>query len=450
MRFTLGSDITPPAITDGLMPRRGVGNQADESAVFDFTVDEHGVVKNLQPMHGSKSECDILGAYLANWKFNPAVRGGQPMEVRGRVLFIKGSGDETSNRAITPPGQSQDSESARRQPPAPATNTPAAAAASTRKNPKDGEVYVWIPPGVFAMGCSDGDAECRADEKGTHSEKIETGFWMGQTEVTQAAYQRVMHANPSVTQGDQLPVDNLPWTKALEYCLAVDGHLPSGAEWEYAARGRTSVARYGDLDAIAWHSGNSGQAIHPVGTKEANGFGLYDMLGNVWEWVEDSYDGGSPTARILRGGSALSDSQNARASSRAVVESSLSSAGKGFRCAADWPAPQPLQFRPPTPAPPGTTWEGTHPGGTKPILLRKVDPDYSAKARQAKIEGVVVLSIDIDVTGHPVNPRVVHSLGYGLDEKAIEAVKKWKFEPARQDGKPIQLTVTVEVNFRLL
>ena len=82
--------------------------------------------------------------------------------------------------------------------------------------------------------------------------------------------------------------------------------------------------------------------------------------------------------------------------------------------------------------------------------MRKVDPDYSAKARQAKIEGVVVLSIDIDVTGHPVNPRVVHSLGYGLDEKAIEAVRKWKFEPARQDGKPIQLTVTVEVNFRLL
>ncbi len=302
------------------------------------------------------------------------------------------------------------------------------------------------------MGCSEGDTECRDDEKRTHPEQLESGFWMGQTEVTQAAYQRVMHVNPSAKQGDQLPVDNMPWNKALEYCLAVGGHLPSGIEWEYAARGRAGLtaARYGNLDAIAWHSGNSGQTVHPVAAKEANAFGLYDMLGNVWEWVEDSYDGGSPTARILRGGSAFSDSQNARASSRAVVESSLPSAGKGFRCAADWPAPKRPAPPPASAASSGSQWEATHPGATKPILLRKVEPDYSEKARKAKIQGVVVLVIDIDVTGHVTNPHVTKSLGYGLDEKAIEAVRKWKFDPPKQDGKPFQMTVTVEVNFQLL
>ncbi|MGD0498216.1 MAG: energy transducer TonB [Bryobacteraceae bacterium] len=87
---------------------------------------------------------------------------------------------------------------------------------------------------------------------------------------------------------------------------------------------------------------------------------------------------------------------------------------------------------------------------TRPELVHKVDPEYSEDARKAKYSGTVVLLIEIDSTGHATDIRVGRSLGMGLDEKAIEAVKKWVFVPGRQNGKPVTLPATVEVNFRLL
>jgi protein TonB len=89
-------------------------------------------------------------------------------------------------------------------------------------------------------------------------------------------------------------------------------------------------------------------------------------------------------------------------------------------------------------------------GVTGPALLHKVEPDYTEKARQAKYQGTVLLYIQIDTSGKAINIRVLHSLGLGLDEKAIEAVKKWKFRPASKDGKPVTVESQVEVNFRLL
>lgn len=89
-------------------------------------------------------------------------------------------------------------------------------------------------------------------------------------------------------------------------------------------------------------------------------------------------------------------------------------------------------------------------GVTAPSLLYKVEPEYSEEARKAKYQGVVVLYVEVDPSGKAVNPKVIRSLGLGLDEKAIEAVRKWKFRPGYKDGKPVTVAATIEVNFRLL
>jgi formylglycine-generating enzyme required for sulfatase activity len=183
-------------------------------------------------------------------------------------------------------------------------------------NGKDGQHYVWIPPGSFQMGCSPGDAECYDDEKPAHSVSITKGFWMGQTPVTQAAYERVKGTNPSHFKGENLPVEQVSWDEAKSYCEAAGMRLPTEAEWEYAARAGNGNARYGDLDSIAWYGNNSGNQTRLVGAKEANSWNLYDILGNVWQWTEDwyeAYDGqressdpaGPPSGqnRVLRGGS---------------------------------------------------------------------------------------------------------------------------------------------------
>ena len=89
-------------------------------------------------------------------------------------------------------------------------------------------------------------------------------------------------------------------------------------------------------------------------------------------------------------------------------------------------------------------------GVSAPVLLRRVDPEYSEEARKSKYQGTVLLSIQIDPSGKVNNVRVLHSLGLGLDEKAMECVKKWKFRPGFKDGKPVTTEGQVEVNFRLL
>ncbi len=177
---------------------------------------------------------------------------------------------------------------------------------------------------------------------------------MGQTEVTQAAYQRVTGTNPSHFHGERLPVENLNWDDATAYCQAIGMRLPTSAEWEYAARAGSTTSRYGELDAVAWHLGNSGGRSHEVGQKHPNPWGLYDMLGNVWEWVADWYDEGyyprSPSQdppgsssgqyRTLRGGSWGYVPKSARASFYAWFRPSSRNyyiLDDGFRCAGNLP-----------------------------------------------------------------------------------------------------------------
>jgi formylglycine-generating enzyme required for sulfatase activity len=223
------------------------------------------------------------------------------------------------------------------QPPKAQTNAP-------KTNAKDGLRYLWIPPGAFTLGCSPGDAECFGDEKPALRVTLTKGFWLGETEVTQAAYQRVTGKNPSNFKGPSLPVEQVTWIDANNYCRAIGGRLPTEAEWEYAARGGSAAGRYGDVGQIAWYAGNSKSTTHPVGQKQANGYGLHDMLGNVVEWTNDWHSSaiskeaidpkgpGSGEFKVLRGGGWFDDPTLIRASYRSRIEVGDRDYNIGFRC----------------------------------------------------------------------------------------------------------------------
>jgi TonB family protein len=334
MVFALEAGLTPPVVKDGTMPKPGQ-QDLNESVVLEFTVDSKGLVKNIHPVSGTQPASDLLSRSLATWKFWPGMKGQQPTEATGSVRFFNGQRDEAANFPLSPPPLVRSNQPEPSQ--APEKTAPPVGVSQVRTvvNPKDGQRYIWIPPGAFTMGCSPGDTECDNNEKPPHEVRIANGFWLGQTEVTQAAYVRVTGGNPSAHKGDQLPVESLTWNHSTNYCTAIGGRLPKEAEWEYAARAGTEWARYGTLDTVAWHSGNSGRVTHPVAVKQPNAFGLFDMLGNVWEWVEDPY--ANTPSKILRGGSSGHSVDDARASRRWVSEPGIFGPYRGFRCAGDWP-----------------------------------------------------------------------------------------------------------------
>ncbi len=232
-------------------------------------------------------------------------------------------------------------------------NSGGIATGTIRKN-SIGMELVWIPPGEFAMGSENGEA----DEKPVRKVTIREGFWMGKYEVTQAQWESVMGSNPSIFKdcGKECPVENVSWDDAKQFIAKLntkgDGYvysLPSESEWEYAARAGTNGDRYGNIDDIAWYTGNSGSSTHPVGGKLPNSFGLYDMLGNVWEWVEDIYstdyrglssDGIANTTlgesgwRVLRGASENAYPDKTRTPSRFKYGPSFRFYYLGFRIVA--------------------------------------------------------------------------------------------------------------------
>ena len=188
-----------------------------------------------------------------------------------------------------------------------------------------------------------GSTEGHPKERPAHQVTISQPFYLGTYEVTQGQWEAVMRNNPSTFGGGpNLPVENVSWKNVqafIEKLNMMEGgstyRLPTEAEWEYAARaGMTTAYSFGDdpeqLGAYAWYSSNSGSKTHPVGQLEPNPWGLYDMHGNVWEWVHDWYakeyyqrsparDPQGPDSgvgRVLRGGSWINAGGNARAAQR--------------------------------------------------------------------------------------------------------------------------------------
>ena len=197
----------------------------------------------------------------------------------------------------------------------------------------------WIEAGTFQMGSPMGETGRYDDEGPRHEVRLTKGFWLCDTPVTQALWTAAMGNNPSSFQGPERPVENVSWDDAQEFLKKMNARipglglgLPTEAQWEYACRAGTEGANYArggqKLADIAWFSENSGDQTHPVATKSCNDWGLYDMLGNVWEWCADgqrSYtakpvtDPAGPlesASRALRGGSWSYDAGGARAAYR--------------------------------------------------------------------------------------------------------------------------------------
>lgn len=218
-----------------------------------------------------------------------------------------------------------------------------------------------IPPGSFEMGSNNGSAD-EYDEKPVHRVNISRSFALGKTEVTQAQWRAVMGSNPSLYKdcGDNCPVEQVSWDDAkafIEKLNAKTGkpyRLPSEAEWEYACRadGKNEYCGGDNLASVGWYGaystplGNSDKTPNPVAGKQANAFGLFDMSGNVAEWVEDSaHDSyaGAPTdgsawpgdgaKRVIRGGSLLSGPLVARAAFRLGHAPAFRLFSNGFRLA---------------------------------------------------------------------------------------------------------------------
>jgi formylglycine-generating enzyme required for sulfatase activity len=215
------------------------------------------------------------------------------------------------------------------------------------------------------MGATPGDTEAEGDEKPRHGVRITKGFWLGETPVTVAAYKRFVGErpafkmpppqdfNPQWSKEDH-PVVRVSWDEAQAYCEWAGGRLPTEAEWEYAARGGKDGLKYPWGNEItpdnANYSGSKWKGTSPVRSYPANAWGLYDMAGNVWEWIADWYgkdyyatlpsdkpaeDPRGPksgTVRVLRGGSFNSDARNLRAAFRGRGAPGDRGGVVGFRC----------------------------------------------------------------------------------------------------------------------
>ena len=215
---------------------------------------------------------------------------------------------------------------------------------------------VKVEAGTFMMGATSEMKDPYDWEKPVHQVTLTNDCYMGKYEVTQALWQAVMGNNPSHFKGENLPVETVNWNECQVFISKLNSmtgrkfRLPTEAEWEYAARGGKKSRGYqysgsSNISDVAWYDGNSGSKTHPVGTKQANELGIYDMAGNVWEWCLDrkgSYNSssqtnptgaGSGSFRVSRGGSWFYNAGCCRSSCRFIDTPDNRSSFLGLRLA---------------------------------------------------------------------------------------------------------------------
>jgi formylglycine-generating enzyme required for sulfatase activity len=235
-----------------------------------------------------------------------------------------------------------------------------------QRHPAESEM-VFVKGGDFWMGCSQEQVDCDVDEAPLHKVTV-SGFYIAKHEVTQAQWQQIMGTTvsqqkdkvkaslPLSGEGDNYPMYYINWEEAQEFITRLNAltgkqyRLPTEAEWEYAARGGDQSKGYifsgsNFVESAAWFKDNSGNITHPVGTKEPNELGIYDMSGNVWEWCYDWYGAypapaqhdpvgaSSGSRRVNRGGGWNYNSHFCRAADRDFNVPSDRRGNLGFRLA---------------------------------------------------------------------------------------------------------------------
>jgi hypothetical protein len=227
----------------------------------------------------------------------------------------------------------------------------------------------WIPPGRFMMGSplsERGRGGMYSTSETQHEVSLTRGFFLAETECTQAEWQAVMGSNPSKFGNPSHPVELVGWYDVVEFYHSLTSfhekegvvpegwrwRLPTEAEWEYAARAGSDAPLYGGPDEIAWHRGNSEGRTQPVKTKVPNAWGLFDMLGNVSEWCADWYSDhpvgavtdpvgpASGSERVIRGGSWECGEKHIRCAFRWSTDPDYRFNNLGFRLAlgpVSWP-----------------------------------------------------------------------------------------------------------------
>ena len=212
-----------------------------------------------------------------------------------------------------------------------------------------GMSFKFIPAGEFMMGSPESEKGRYADEAQLPV-RIPSAFPIGVHEVTQSEYESVMGVNPSHFKGANNPVEQVSWNDAVAFCVKLSSlpaevaagrvyRLPTEAEWEYACRaGTTTAYSFGDnaqdLGKYAWFDNNCNRTTHGVGEKLPNGWGLYDMHGNVWEWCSDA----AGSYRVFRGGSWINEAANCRTAIRRRFDPTLRNNNLGFRLALSSPS----------------------------------------------------------------------------------------------------------------
>ncbi|MBN2328278.1 MAG: formylglycine-generating enzyme family protein [Candidatus Omnitrophica bacterium] len=220
---------------------------------------------------------------------------------------------------------------------------------------------IWIPPGMFQMGSPENEIG-RSNDETRHSVSITRGFYLGKYEITQAQWQAVMNASPSNSKGINKPVETISWIDANAFVDKLNKmnqgtfRLPTEAEWEYACRAGTATrfywgedSSYTEIGNYAWYDLNAGLSLQEVGVKLPNAWGLYDMIGNVFEWCSDYYgeyptglqiDPSGPSkgaARVRRGGSWLTLKESCRSAARGSLTAYMKSQYIGVRILREHP-----------------------------------------------------------------------------------------------------------------